>query len=254
MAKKRSRPTSAASYQALLDKVQGMDLGQGGYWKPKQGLTKIRIMPAVGNMDFFFVEMGRHYEQNVNCPAIISGGKEACPVCELNEHLYQAGEAKAAAQYRVGRSFHMNIIERANEGAGPKIYTPGITVFRMLEALIGDPDYGDISAIDTGTDLKLTREGEGRDTEYQIVPVRESSPLSEDPDLIDEWLDDAEDLSVKALAAMLDYDAVMKAAGIESFFGDGDEIEIDADDQEDEDEDEDDDPEPPPVARRRRRR
>lgn len=237
-------------YKELLDKVQGMDLGGGGFWKPKVGRSVIRILPPVGDMEFFFAEVGRHYEQRQYCPTITTDGEEDCPICELNEKLYQAGEKDAAATFRVSRAFWMNIIDRGSEDTGPQIYTPGVRVFQNLVSLIGDADFGDITDEEDGFDIKIDRVGQGIETEYTVMPMRNPSVLG-DEDQMEEWFEEAEDLSERVASQLLDWDKLIEKAGLQAYYAeDGDEPDIDAYEDPDEEEEED---EQPIVTRTRRR-
>lgn len=203
----------------LLDKVQTMDLGRGGFWNPPQGVTTIRILPPVDTMDFFFQEVGNHYKQKVYCPRITTDGEQECPICELNEALFQAGERDAASDFWATTRFWMNVVVRGQEAAGVQIYTPGKGVFSSLVSFINDPDYGDIADEDNGFDIRIEREGEGTRTEYPSVrAVRNPSPLGTDSQ-IDEWLESAKDLTEMSVGMLKSYDEIVEAAGIAAYFG-----------------------------------
>lgn len=252
---KRKKNSSAALYKALLEKVQNMDLGGGGIWKPKVGRSVIRILPPVGGMDFFFQQVGRHYDQRQYCPLLSTEGELPCPICELNENLYAAGEKDAASKFRASKAFWMNIVDRSSDTAGPQIYAPGVTVFQILVSMISDPDYGDITDVEDGFDIKIDRDGQGIDTKYQVLPVRNPSPLNADDAQVDEWLVDAEDLSERVIEQLKNYDELIVAAGIQAYFDEDGNVILTYEEEEEELEDEEED-EPParPSPRRRGRR
>jgi hypothetical protein len=191
---------------ALRDKFKTLDLGSGGagFWSPKVGDNPIRILPEVGDMDFFFQPVGRHTfptagndRRFVYCPKFTSEGELDCPVCEIVDDLYKAGDVaskKMAGELRVRKMFWMNIVNREDESAGPLIFTPGVQVFSAITNIIGDPEYGDIFDIDDGIDIVVKRTGTGLNTEYQVVPRRASTPLG-NKSQIQEWVDKARDLS-----------------------------------------------------------
>lgn len=189
-----------AKLERLRDKLANTDLGgSSGFWSPKQGPNVIRILPEIGDMDYFFQEVGRHNfpdKQHVYCPAFTSAGDELdCPVCEIVQELYQAGDKasrKLASQLRVRKMYWMNVVVRDGDNIqGPFIYTPGVTVFSSIAALINDPDYGDVFDVEEGTDITVEREGTGLKTEYQVIPRRYPSDL---PDA-DDYMDKAKDIS-----------------------------------------------------------
>ncbi len=190
----------------IKEKLKNTDMssgGGGGFWAPPVGKSVIRILPEVGEMEYFFQTVGKHIlsadgKKSVYCPDFTSEGELDCPVCELVDDLRK--EKDAASKQLVGqlarrRSYWMNVIVRGSETAGPQIYTPGVQVFSSLTSVIEDPDYGDITDVEKGYDITIEREGTGLDTEYEVRPRRNPSKLSDDPDLVDEWLRKARDLS-----------------------------------------------------------
>lgn len=215
-------------YKKLLEKVSSLNLGGGGWWRPPTGTSTIRILPAVGTMDYFFVEVGQHYltegGKPFYCPNICSEGKLPCPICEVNEELYKAGEKEAAGRFRASRAFFMNIIDRSNPGQGVLKFAPGTTIFQALASAIGDPDYGDISDAQDGYDIKIERTGEGREgTKYQTRPTKRSTPLADTDEQIEEWLNDADDLKAFVDEQLLSYDDLAEKSGVNVFFAEDEE-------------------------------
>lgn len=194
----------------LKEKMASVDVGgESGFWRPESGKpSTIRILPPVGGMDYFFQEVGRHYslpDGSVEvCPNFTTSGTELCPICELVRQLYKgsSSDRALAGKLRCSKSFWMNVVVRDKddpdgiEASGPYIWTPGTSVFTQLMALINNPDYGDISdPSKEGVDIVVERRGEGLKTEYFITTRRKSSPLHDNQDTVDEWLDSARDLS-----------------------------------------------------------
>lgn len=222
MAKKRSKSDRMDRLAALREKLENTDVGgsQQGWFSPKEGRNIIRIMPEVGDMDeyVFFQEVGKHYIPGANnkslyCPEFTTGGDEECPICEMVNQLYRGSEEdkKLASSLRVRKQYWMNVIDRDNESAGPQIFTPGQTIMRALIAYINDPEYGDMSDVDEGYDITIERKGSGMDTEYNVLPRRNISPLHKDEATIDEWLKAAKDLSVVVLSDNPDEDKELSA-------------------------------------------
>jgi len=246
MAKQPIRAKQAdkgARLEALRLRLAQIDLGSGqGFFNPKQGKNPIRIMPQVKGMQYFFQPVGVHNfppdgKKRVYCPTFTSQGIEEleCPVCEIVKQLYQSGDGAArqlAGQLRVSRKFWMNIIDRSDESRGPLIYTPGVKVFQPIQALVLDPEYGEVYDLEDGIDLVVERKGEGLNTEYQVYPKRNATPLGEDPDLVEEWLENAKDLSYVVVSDdktedaelskghavyVLPYDRIVEEFGLDSF-------------------------------------
>jgi len=206
---RRKKTSSAEKLAKLRKKLDSTDLGGGGggFWSPKQGRNTIRILPEVGDMEFFFQSVGRHHlgggsdAKRIYCPSFTSEGELDCPICEMRNILYKQGRdgdksaADMAGMLNRRRMYWMNIIDRSNEEAGPLVFTPGVTIMNAIVALIQDPDYGDITDELEGTDIVIERSGTGLDTEYQVLPKRLPSPLSEDDEQAEDWLSTARDLS-----------------------------------------------------------
>ena len=202
----KSAPSRQDRLSALRDKLSKVDLrtGGGGFFSPPDGRSVIRILPEVGEMTYFYQQVGTHTlpgtdnKKQFYCPNFTSEGELKCPICEYVEDLKKAGDKASlalASSLRVKRKFWMNVIDREHESQGPQIFTPGVMVFGQISSLIGDPDFGDIFDIDKGIDLIINRKGKNLETEYQVNPKRNDSPLSEDPELVETWLEKARDLT-----------------------------------------------------------
>jgi hypothetical protein len=199
----------------LREKLGSTDLGgmSQRFWSPTEGRNVIRVLPAVGDMDFFFQTVGRHYlpnKETVYCPQFTSEKELPCPICDLVNELYAAGDKASkelASNIRVSKRYWMNVIDRDNEDAGPLIFTPGVTVMNALASYINDPDYGDIFDEVDGLDMIIERTGKGLSTEYQVKASRKSTLLSDDDELIDEWIEKAHDLTWVEVSMDSDEDA-----------------------------------------------
>lgn len=211
----------ADSYKRLLDKIGKMDLDRGGmsFWKPDPGRSTVRVLPPMGKMEFFFKEVGVHHLDSGRfyCPAVCTDGQEKCPICEVSHALYEAGEKELAGTYRVSRSFWMNVIVRGEEGSGPRIFTPGVTIFSTMASYIADPEYGDITDWEKGFDIKIDREGTGLKTEYQVRASREPSPLGTE-EQVAEWLENAVDVDTYITGKIKSYDKLIDESGISVYY------------------------------------
>jgi len=194
----------------LRKKLGQMDVGGGGgnegFWKPPAGDSVIRILPEVGQMEFFFQEVGQHYLPDgkfVKCPKFTTSGEYDCPICDMVSRLWKGTEddKALASKTKVNKRYWMNIVvrdkddERGNTGTGPYIFTPGSTIFQSIINYIDHPDYGDIVDEAEGFDLILTRRGTGLETEYEVAARRLESPLHANEDKADEIFENAADLS-----------------------------------------------------------
>ena len=194
------RSTDMSRFEKIRQRLAQESFDSGGFWKPKVGTSKVRLLPEVGEMEFFFVNVGQHFISKGNqhyCPDFTLG--EKCPICEFVNDLYTAGDQASielARKIGVRKGFWMNVIDRANESAGPQIYTPGVMVFREIAAFAMNPQYGDLVIDENeGLDLEIVRTGAGLKTRYHCTFDRETSPLADDPAVIDQWLGAAIDLT-----------------------------------------------------------
>ena len=211
---------TADRYKKLLEKVQSLELGSSGFWKPPSGRSTIRILPPIGTMEYFFMEVGQHFLEGTGtfyCPKICSDGKDPCPVCDVNDALFQAGDKESAKKFWAQRHFWCNVIVRGNEDAGPQTFTPGTMVFTSLVSLISDPDYGDITDPDEGYDIKIERSGEGINTRYEVRAAKSPSVLSDDDEEVDEWLETARDIYDMVSKQIKTYDDLAKASGVDVY-------------------------------------
>lgn len=196
--------TKAERLAALKERLASTEVGYGGsgYLAVKEGTTVIRILPGVGDMNFFYQEVGVHVfpgkdGKRVYCPRFISQGELDCPICEVVDQLYKAGDASSKAlakQLSVGRKYWMNVVNRDDKDPTVKIWTAGVKVFQQLMSRINDPDYGDVTDEEDGFDLKLSREGTGLETSYDLVPRTKPSVLGTEEE-VEKWLGMAKDLS-----------------------------------------------------------
>lgn len=206
-------------FAKLLEKIQGLKLGGSGYWKAPEGRSTIRILPAVGTMDYFFKEVGTHYigDKNYRCLSISTDGQQECPLCQVHD-LLQESDKKAAEMFYPSRGFSMNIIDRAHPENGVQVFSPGVQIFQALTTYIQDPDYGDISDAEAGFDVKLDRVGQNTSTKYQVSLARNPSVLGT-PDQVAEWLAAAPDLYEQTARGLPTPEELIRQAGLESYFG-----------------------------------
>lgn len=132
------------------------------------------------------------------CPRIEL--KEYCRACERVEELNRSKnplDRDRAWKIKASLSISMNVINRANEDAGPRVYSFGKMVHNQLKAIRKSPrmggDYTDPS--ENGFDLVIHRVGTGKnDTKYTVAADRNNSPLHVDPEIANEWIRNQHDL------------------------------------------------------------
>ena len=132
--------------------------GSSAFWRPSDGNQTIRIVaPKDGDpfKDYHF-----HYNVGNNsgflCPKKNYG--EECAVCDFSKKLYKAGDeesVKMARELNARQRFFSPVLVRGEENLGVKMWGYGKMAYETLLNLVLNPEYGDITDIEAGTDLDL---------------------------------------------------------------------------------------------------
>tara|TARA_R110000824_G_scaffold72996_2_gene186013 strand:+ start:2548 stop:3303 length:756 start_codon:yes stop_codon:yes gene_type:complete len=142
-----------------LNKLQTKSSGgSSAFWRPSDGGQTIRIVTTKDGdpfKDFFF-----HYNVGSNsgflCPKKNFG--EECPVCDFSRKLYKEGDdesVKMAKELTARQRFFSPVLIRGEESLGVKIWGYGKMAYETLLNLVLNPEYGDITDLEAGTDLDL---------------------------------------------------------------------------------------------------
>ncbi len=236
-------------------------------FKVSDGTNKVRILPPTWeNPTHYGYDAWVHYgigadKGSYMCPKKMGEGD--CQICELAGELRRDGDEKGADNCKPTRRVACWIINRKAPEEGPLFWSMPWTVDRDFAAVADDDESGEMLVVDhpeDGYDLSFKREGQGRNTKYGAIKIaRTASPISEDEDEQDGWIDFVVDNPVPE---MLNYHEEDHIRGVLAGTKDKDSDDDDDDDPEarmatrsrrtrTKDEDEDDDT-PPPKPRRRR--
>ena len=164
------------------------------FWKPQDGETTIRIVPTADGdpfKDFWF-----HYNVGNN-PGFLSPKKnygEEDALDSFVRKLYKEGtedSIKMAKSLSARQRFFAPVVVRGEEDKGVRIWGFGKMAYEKLLNLVLNPEYGDITDSETGTDLVI-RYGKPAGASFpqtEITPRRRPSLLCEDEAQCSEWLD-----------------------------------------------------------------
>ena len=180
--------------------------GGGNFWKPQDGNQTIRILPTEDEdpfkQFFFHYNVGEH-RGGILCPKRNFG--EHCPVCEFASQLWREGsdnndeESKKLAKSLFVRTRYFSpVVVRSREDEGIKVYGYGKMAYELLLGYILDPEYGDVTDIQEGTDITLTYTKPTKPGAYPQTNLkmrRNTSPLLEDQDAIPALLDGMPDFN-----------------------------------------------------------
>jgi hypothetical protein len=156
-------------------------------WRPSEGDQTIRILPTADGDPF--KEFHFHYNVGKNpgimCPKRNHG--EDCPICDFASKLWKDGvendnaTLKSEAKKLFVRKRYYSV--RGKETEGVKIWSYGKTAYETLLGYVLDPDYGDITDPETGTDIVLNYDVPGTPGSFPkttLKPRRRPSVLCDD--------------------------------------------------------------------------
>ena len=190
--------------------------GNLNFWKPnKVGTYIIRILPPWDQKKaIYFRDTAYHYdvgEEGRRFVCLRAEG-QVCPICELRSQLYTSAdpEVKAmAGQLAPTPKVFMNIIDRNHPELGVQIASlvGQRQIEQIHEAILGyclDPAWGDLTDATYGRDITVERKGTGLDSEYQVRPSPNPTPLSSDVNIQNATLSQLKNL-----------DTMVKITGVE---------------------------------------
>jgi hypothetical protein len=185
----------AINLEAMRAKLEASKNGNRGKsndtkWKPEQGDQTIRILPTKDGdpfKEFYF-----HYNVGKN-PGILCPKRnhnEECPICDFASSLWKEGVSnnddtakKEAKKLFVRKRYFSPILVRGQESQGVKIWAYGKQAYETLLGYVIDPDYGDITDAEVGTDIVLNYNIPGTPGSFPktiLKPRRRPSVLCDD--------------------------------------------------------------------------
>ena len=186
-----------AKYEALQNKGNGnRDL----FWRPPDGESTIRIVPTPDGDPFR--EFWFHYNVGKN-PGFLSPKRnfgDDCPLDSFVRQLYNEGtddSIKLAKSLSARQRFFAPVVVRGEEDKGVRVWGFGKTAYAELLSLVLNPDYGDITDVDEGTDLVIHygKPAGAQFPQTNITPRRRPSHLSDEEQKCATWLDSIPDFT-----------------------------------------------------------
>lgn len=176
-----------AKLQALQNK--GGSGNKTQFWSPKEGQQySLRIVPTADGDPF--KEYWFHYELGTQggflCPKKNFG--DQCAACDFASKLYREKDeesAKMAKKFLPRQRFFSPVVVRGEEKEGVKIWGYGKNAYQDLINLVLNPDYGDITDPEAGTDLAVSSaKAPGQSFPMtKITPARKTSKLCQGTDV-----------------------------------------------------------------------
>lgn len=161
-------------------------------WKPQEGTNVIRAVPLASNPTNPFIEVYFHYLGGKTYVSPLTKG-DPDPIAEFSEQLRSGGgltkeEWAETKKYVPKLRTFIPVVVRGKESEGTKLWGFGKTTYQELLNFISDPEYGDITDVKSGRDIKVEFiPGEKSPTKFPQTTIRISpnqKPLTEDKDLL----------------------------------------------------------------------
>jgi hypothetical protein len=164
--------------------------GGAGFWRPQDGEQVIRIVPTKDGdpfKDYWF-----HYNVG-NQPGFLSPKKNFGEDDKLDQfvrQLFNEGtdeSRKMAKDLMAKQRFFAPVVVRGEEDRGVMVWGFSKTVYETLLNLVLNPEYGDITDPESGTDLTISY---GKPA-GQSFPVTKITPRRRSSTLANESIDEA---------------------------------------------------------------
>lgn len=172
-------------------------------WRPKPGKHQIRIVPSISNKSTPFKEIYYHYGYT-NAPILaLNNWGEADPIIEAAQQLRKSSNPEdwnMAKKIFPKLRIFVPVIVRGEEEKGVRMWEFGKNTYTQLLTIAMNEDYGDYTSIkgDEGRDFMIeTVEEMGfgkKITKSSITPRVKTTPLSNDPELIEKWISEQPDI------------------------------------------------------------
>jgi hypothetical protein len=175
----------AIDMKKMMERKKLLDnKGNNSFWRPQDGEQTIRIVPTADGdpfKDYWF-----HYNLGNN-PGFLSPKRnfgEDCPLDSFVRTLWNGGEEekRMAKKLSARQRFFAPVVVRGEEDQGVRVWGFGKQVYEKLLNLVLNPEYGDVTDPETGTDLVLTygKPAGASFPQTNLTPRRKSSPLCAD--------------------------------------------------------------------------
>ena len=199
-------------------------------FKPHDGKNIIRILPPTfdweawpkaGQDDHFGMRLWLHYQIGADKQTYLSLHRmkgELDPLEEARAEAQAEGDRKLADALKPRQRTGVWIIDRKAEDEGPQFWAMPASLDKDISTMAQDPDdeagVRIVDDPDEGCDIRFFKEGAKRNTKYPAAKIKLlSKPLSDDPDLADEWLKYIEDNPLDEILIFHPYKHIAAAFG-----------------------------------------
>jgi len=183
-----------------LNSLKNQTTKQDILWKPEPGKQQVRIVPYQHNKENPFMELFFHYDlgkKNYLSPVTFG---EADPVMEFAEKPKSTGNSddwKLSRKLEPKMRTYVPVLVRGKESEGVKFWGFGKKVYTELLGFISDPDYGDITDLNSGRDITvefMPAEGAGQFPKTAIRVKPNQTAATDNKDIADGVLNGQRDI------------------------------------------------------------
>jgi hypothetical protein len=170
-------------------------------WKPTEGKHQVRFLPSKVDPDMPFLGVLIHYGLAKYPIYSLMNWGEDDPIVEFSEKLKSTGDKE---DYQLGyklapkKRYFAPVLVRGEEDKAVRLWEFGPNIYKQLLALASDEEVGDFTDPIDGRDFTVVGEkGQvgNRDVILpRITPKMKSSPVTEDSDLLSDYLENQPDI------------------------------------------------------------
>jgi len=209
----------AIDFDALrkkLNQLSGQNSKRNMLWRPQEGEeATVRLLAFTANDDGLpFAERWFYYNIGNN-PGLLAPYQfgDADPIQELISKLRDEGTKESyelAKKLYPKARYYAPVVVRGEEEKGVRIWSFGKTVYQSLLNIMLDEDYGDVTDITDGRDIKvICTKAPGRQwATTEVRPRGKSTLLSENKKQMKEWSDSTP--SLEDMYEVKSYDVLSK--------------------------------------------
>ncbi len=189
-----------AKMKAKRDALENRGNGKSVFWRPEDGEQTIRLLPTADGDPF--KQYWFHYNLGKNA-GFLSPKKnfgEDDPLDDFIRQLYKDGSdesVKMAKNLSARQRFFSPVLVRGEEGEGVRLWGYGKMAYKELLNLVLNPEYGDITDVNEGTDLVINygKPAGAQFPQTTITPRRRPSKLVDSEEEISTLLDSIPDFN-----------------------------------------------------------
>ena len=185
-----------------LNQITGVSSKKNITWRPEEGQDyQVRLLSFPNNEGQPFKELMFYYNigNNSGLLAPYQFGKPD-PIQELITKLRDDGTKES---YELAKKLYPKmrcyapVVVRGEEDKGVRIWSFGKTLYQNLLNIMLDEDYGDITDVHEGRDLKVTctKVAGKQFADTAVSPRPKQSALADKPDQIKKYLDNVPDVN-----------------------------------------------------------